>query len=167
MKFTIGINRGDQVRLRINKKYTVVGKVLDATAKTATVEWPDEPGVLTYHKSSLRKVFNPILAIKKQIRRMISILGMLLIFAAGSFAQEKPYDPVKAQITVGAVNFAYMVYMNQKQNFIPVETQKWLNWIVTVPVITFTLYKSIEWQHKTHLCKWYKPPHKKSIKIRM
>jgi hypothetical protein len=41
-----------------------------------------------------------------------------------------------------------MGYSTSKQDYLPVQTQKWLNWCVAVPTIGFTIYTGINYQKK-------------------
>jgi hypothetical protein len=91
------------------------------------------------------------------------ILFLLLSLSLSSPAQIT-WDQYKrrTQITVGAINIAYFIY-NDKKQYIPLKTQKWLNWCALAPTIGVTVYKTIEWKHLQKPANWYKYKNRKKI----
>ena len=77
-------------------------------------------------------------------------LALILLLMLPLTAYPQSWDQYKkrTEISVGALNVAFMAYSTGKQYFIPVETQKWLNWCVTVPTVGFTVYTGIDYQKK-------------------
>jgi hypothetical protein len=76
------------------------------------------------------------------------VLCLFLMLPLSCYSQTWDQYSRRAKITVGTINVAFMAYSRYKQDFIPVETQKWLNWCVSVPVIGFTFYTGIEYRKK-------------------
>jgi hypothetical protein len=76
------------------------------------------------------------------------VLCLMLLLPLSCYSQTWEKYKRKAEISVGALNFAFMAYSTSKQYFIPVQTQKWLNWCVATPVIGFTFYTGIEYRKK-------------------
>lgn len=77
---------------------------------------------------------------------MKPLLTLCLFLICLTGAGQTP-PPRRDLITVGSLNVALMVYANGKQ-FIPVNTQRWLNWCVYTPVIGFTVIKAFEYGTK-------------------
>jgi hypothetical protein len=77
-------------------------------------------------------------------------LALLLLLMLPLSAQSQTFEQYKrkTEITVGTLNLAFMVYSTGKQYFVPVQTQKWLNWCVAVPTVGFTIYTGIDFRKK-------------------
>jgi hypothetical protein len=81
--------------------------------------------------------------------KTITLILCLLCSVPGySQVTWKQYEN-RLQVSLGSLNAGMLVYMNQKQNFAPVKTQKWLNPLVCVPVISFTICKAIQWDKRS------------------
>lgn len=75
---------------------------------------------------------------------LILLLMLPLTLPAQTWDQYKK----RTEISVGALNLAFIAYSTGKQYFLPIQTQKWLNWCVAVPTIGFTIYTGIEYKKK-------------------
>jgi hypothetical protein len=95
------------------------------------------------------------------MKPLLLILLLSLPFSAQSQITWDQYKR-RTQITVGAINIAYFVY-NDKKQYIPLKTQKWLNWCAFAPTIGVTVYKTIEWKHLQKPKNWYKYKNRKKI----
>jgi hypothetical protein len=77
---------------------------------------------------------------------------LLLTILNQGYSQEKPFDwqqyKKRTQITLGTANLSFMIYSTGKQYFLPVKTQRWLNWCVAAPVIGGTLIWAIDYNKK-------------------
>jgi hypothetical protein len=86
------------------------------------------------------------------MKKLLFTLLFLTILTQGYGQEEKTFDwqqyKKKTQITLGTANLSYMLYMSQKQYFLPVKTQRWLNWCVATPVIGGTLIWAIDYHKK-------------------
>jgi len=93
---------------------------------------------------------------------MKPLLLILLLSLSLSAQSQITWDQYKkrTQITVGAINIAYFIYDDQKK-YIPVDTQKWLNWCALTPTFGITLYKTIEWQRLKKPANWYRYKNRK------
>jgi hypothetical protein len=76
------------------------------------------------------------------------VLCLLLLLPLSCYSQSWEKYKKRTEISVGALNVAFMAYSTSKQYFIPVETQKWLNWCVATPVIGFTIYTGVDFQKR-------------------
>jgi hypothetical protein len=72
----------------------------------------------------------------------------MLLLPLSCYSQSWEKYKRKAEISVGTLNFAFMAYSTSKQYFVPVQTQKWLNWCVATPVVGFTFYTGFEYRKK-------------------
>jgi hypothetical protein len=76
------------------------------------------------------------------------VLCLMLLLPLSCYSQTWDQYSRRAKISVGVLNVAFMAYSTSKQYFIPIETQKWLNWYVATPVIGFTFYTGFEYRKK-------------------
>ena len=76
------------------------------------------------------------------------VLCLLLMLPLTCYSQSWEKYKRSTEISVGALNFAFMAYSGYKQEFIPVQTQKWLNWCVAVPTVGVTIYTGIDFRRR-------------------
>jgi len=76
------------------------------------------------------------------------VLCLLLMLPLSCYSQSWEKYKKRTEIAVGTLNLAFMAYSTSKQYYLPVQTQKWLNWCVAVPTIGFTVYTGLDFRRR-------------------